>query len=247
MITFEKLNIRKKRSNSKIVAFSVFVTVMFACLFLLQERTYAVACYTDTWADDSGVSEQVYFEGEEIDGPYIVGSGVTHIEYFEPYHEASVVTTLTSPSGQQTTAYDSEWWGYYKQPFTARAEVELLWNENEVGTYTINSEHSSYCPEANFGSTNASLPVSIKREVYVLIGDIPTGGRFGYGYCEYDNYCPFGLGICGLSYFTVERYNANAVCSGTIQCRTLYVRGTCLNRAKVCTGIPPNTGTCDYN
>jgi len=183
MIAFEKLNIRKKRSNSKIVAFSVFVTVMFACLFLLQERTYAVACYTDTWADDSGVSEQVYFEGEEIDGPYIVGSGVTHMEYFEPYHEASVVTTLTSPSGQQITGYDSDWWGYYKQSFTARAEVELLWNANEVGTYTINSEHFSYCPETNFGPTQSSFPIGI---TYLKMGLINCD-QFG---CYYERVEP---------------------------------------------------------
>lgn len=161
MITFEKRNVCKKQSSSKIVAFGVFVTVMFACLFLLQKQTYAVACYTDSWADDSNVSGQVFFEDEVADGPYMVGSGVTHIEYFEPYHEASVVTTLTSPSGQQITGYGSEWWGYYKQPFTARAEVELLWNENEVGTYTINSEHLSYCPETNFGSTQSSFPIGI--------------------------------------------------------------------------------------
>lgn len=177
MITSEKQNIYKKQSSSKIVAFCVFVTVMFACLFLLQERIYAVACYTDSWGDDSGVPEgMIYDEGDTRDGPYIVGSGVTHMEYFEPYHEASVATTLTSPSGQQITGYDSDWWGYYKQSFTARAEVELLWNANEVGTYTINSEHFSYCPETNFGSTQGSwyLGVSVNTMKYESGGYVPN-------------------------------------------------------------------------
>lgn len=137
------------------------MTVLFVCLFLLQEQTYAVACYTDSWADDSGVSEQLYFEDEVADGPYIIGSGVTHIDYSEPYHDADVITTLTSPSGQQITAYGYGFGGYYKQPFNARAEVELLWNSNEVGTYTINSKHLSYCPYTNFDSTQSSFPIGI--------------------------------------------------------------------------------------
>jgi len=177
MNTFEKQDICKKQSGSRIVTFWVFVIVMFVCLFLLQERTYAVACYTDSWGDDSGVPEgTIYDEGDVRNGPYIIGSGVTHMEYFEPYHEASVVTTLTSPSGQQITGYDSDWWGYYKQSFTARAEVELLWNSNEVGTYTLNSEHLSYCPETNFGSTLSSwyLGVSVNVMKYESGGSVPN-------------------------------------------------------------------------
>jgi hypothetical protein len=121
-------------------------------------------------------------------------------------------------------------------------------NDSEIGNYTITTTVQEICPyNPVVYQSVESMAISIKKEVYVLIGDIPYGGKYGYGYCEYDNHCSFGLGICGLSYFTVERYNANAICSGTIQCRTLFVRGVCLNKYKVCGGIPPHTGTCDYN
>lgn len=152
--------------------------MMFACLFLLQEQTYAVACYTDTWADDSGVSEQPYYEDEPADGPYIVGSGVTSMRYNEPYHDAVVITTLTSPSGQQISLEDFDVSENYK-PFYARAEVELLWSDNEVGTYTISSEHRSYCPFTNFGSTQSNFPVGI---TYIAMQLKLPADHNGYGY-----------------------------------------------------------------
>lgn len=238
MITFKKQNIRKKHGSSKLVAFGVFFTVIFACLFLLQEQTYAVSCYTDTWVDDSGVSDHVYNEGEEIDGPYIVGSGVTSMNYYEPYHDAVVITTLTSPSGQQISLEDFDVSENYK-PFSARAEVELLWSDNEVGTYTINSEHRSYCPYTNFGSTNASLPISIARDAYELFSEVWAGGRFGYGACDYEATC---YGFCSLTTFGVAKVNPQN-CPRYAQCRTLVVRGSCLNRAKICV-YSPTRGTC---
>ncbi|MFN2454091.1 MAG: hypothetical protein ABR577_07700 [Pyrinomonadaceae bacterium] len=55
----------------------------------------------------------------------IVGCGVTSFAYYEPYHDAIVETTITSPNGRSSTAIADDDAGGYKQSFNARAEALL--------------------------------------------------------------------------------------------------------------------------
>ncbi|MDQ3749812.1 MAG: hypothetical protein M3367_12515 [Acidobacteriota bacterium] len=244
--------------------FGLFVGIIFLVLMAVTTG-YSQSTFHDMWSDDSNVDENG-------NGLVVVGRGVSEINYVDE-EGVEVETRITSPTGRTVLsgafgevsaqadarlAFDWDDIG----DFTVRVErfpmcMNGYSNEGDDGIlirHGLNSTGGLWyrptgyrrCPRNSF-VTSGVFPVSIKKDVYVLIGDIPIGGKYGYGYCEYDNYCPFGFGICGLEKFSVERYNANAVCSGTIQCRTPYVRGVCRNRAKVCTGIPPNTGTCDYN
>jgi hypothetical protein len=181
--------------------------------------------------------------GQEFGEVLIVGSGVVEIE---SGHTANMEVGMTSPQGQTTS--ESGVWNQGGYGMTLTVFLNAIWGSNtDLGNFLTETRVQMICPLEPIVSNGTSLPISIKREIYVLIGDQPVGGRFGYGFCEYDNYCAFGLGICGLAKFSVDRFQAHAVCAGTVQCRTLYVRGSCLNRYKVCTGIPPFTGTCDYN
>ena len=223
------------------ITLSLFMGVLFlCCLTAASAFGQSAYIYTDSWADtELAVPEG----GQEFGEVLIVGSGVIEIE---SGHTANMEVRMTSPQGQ--TTFESGVWNQGTYGMTLTVLLNAVTGPNtDLGTYLTEVSVQMICPFEPTSYGTASLPISIKRDVYVLIGDIPIGGKYGYGYCEYDNYCPFGFGICGLEKFSVERYNANAVCSGTIQCRTLFVRGSCLNKYKVCTGIPPNTGTCDYN
>lgn len=229
---FEKIKLR------------LFIGVLFlGCLATTSAFGQSSWTYTDTWMDDD-TGYDATGENSEV---YIVGAGVTEINPNSQTHEANLWVEIRSPQGR--TEYGGGTWyqGSSGTSITAVVSLNFIWQPAEVGNYLTTTGFQEVCPFSPgtlYGG--ASLPVNIKKEVYVLIGDVPYGGKYGYGFCEYDNYCPFGLGICGLPEFSVDRFTANATCSGTIQCQTLYVRGTCYNRAKVCTGTTGN-GVCDYN
>lgn len=216
----------------------VLGVLVFSCIL-------AVSAFGQSWTySDSWVDEPVDPDANtQFTDFYIVSFGYAILDTTKTVHDAKATITLQSPTGHITTFEETNFSGGGTSVMTSQQ-----FNEFEVGNFTTTTTVEEICPyNPVIYQSGDSMAISIKREVYVLIGDIPVGGRYGYGFCEYDNYCPFGLGICGLQEFSVDRYQAHAVCPGTIQCRTLYVRGACLNRAKVCTGIPPNTGTCDYN
>jgi hypothetical protein len=217
--------------------------LVLCCLATTSAFGQSAYNYTDSWAD----TEQAIAEGgQEFGEVLVVGCGVLEVDESSGGHQANMEVKLTSPQGY--TTFQSGVWTGETSSMTLVVSLNAVTGPiTDLGTYLTETSIQMICPFEPTSYGTASLPISIKRDVYVLIGDIPIGGKYGYGYCEYDNYCPFGFGICGLEKFSVERYNANAVCSGTIQCWTLFVRGSCLNKYKVCTGIPPNTGTCDYN
>lgn len=226
------------------ITLGLFVGVLFlGCLATTSVFGQSAWTYADTWVDSQADYTRTDGNGEV----YIVGAGVAEIDTSALPHSANMQVEVVSPQGR--AEYGIGTWSQQSSgtSITVVVPLSFLWDDADTGNYFTNTTVQVTCPlepGASYGS--ASLPIGIKREVYVLIGDVPFGGRYGYGFCEYDNYCPFGLGICGLSNFSVDRDTANATCSGTIQCLTLYVRGTCYNRAKICLGITGN-GVCDYN
>ncbi len=83
------------------------------------------AFYSDSWADESG---DVY------------GFGVTDSSYNQYNHESRAIVTLSSPNGR-VSSYDTGYGSSY-----ATGYVYLSYDENDVGAYTVNSEHWDYCP-----------------------------------------------------------------------------------------------------
>ena len=135
---------QRKRNNFAVVSLPIFAAVMFVSFFALsQVSVKAVSCYSDTWIDDSNPNS-----GQ------VVGCGVTHSNYYDPYHDENVETTITSPNGRSSTAFGFDDGGYYKHPFNARTEAVLAWDWSDVdGSYTITSHHYSDCPITDFGNT----------------------------------------------------------------------------------------------
>jgi hypothetical protein len=226
------------------ITLGLFVGVLFlGCLATISVFGQSAYTYADTWVDSQADYTQTDGNGEV----YIVGAGVAEIDTSALPHSANMQVEVVSPQGR--AEYGLGTWSQQSSgtSITVVVPLSFLWDDADTGNYFTNTTVQVTCPlepGASYGS--ASLPVSIKREIYKFLSSFPTGGRFGYGFCQYDNYCPFGQGICGLSEFTVDRHTANATCPNDLQCRTLYVRGACYNRAKVCTSLT-GQGVCDYN
>jgi len=223
------------------ITLHLFVGVLFlCCLATTSVFGQSAYIYTDSWADtELAVPEG----GEEFGEVLIVGSGVIEIE---SGHSANMEVKMTSPQGY--TTFESGVWNQGTYGMTLTVFLNAVTGPNtDLGTYLTEVSVQMICPFEPTSYGTASLPISIKREGYIFEGGVNYGGKYGYGFCEYDRNCPFGVGICGLLKFTVDKYNANAFCPGYIQCRTLYVRGSCLNRYKVCTAQTTSNPVCDYN
>jgi hypothetical protein len=79
--------------------------------------------YSDAWGDDN----------------YVYGSGVTDSPYNSYNHTFRAVTTMQSPNGR-VSSYDTGYGSY------ASAFVSLSFDENDLGLYTIDTDHYDYCP-----------------------------------------------------------------------------------------------------
>jgi hypothetical protein len=88
--------------------------------------------YSDSWVDDSNP-----------DAPTVVATGVTQDNYNSYGHTYWVVTTLTSPNGRTatTTSYQTNGYNAY-----TTAETTLPWDSNDLGDYSIGSQHWMCCP-----------------------------------------------------------------------------------------------------
>lgn len=93
--------------------------------------------YSDSWGD----------------GDYVYGSGVTDSPYNSYNHTFRAVTTMTSPLGR-VSSYDS---GYG----SGAAFVSLSFDEDDLGLYTVETDHYDYCPivfaEAFIGHSGSSV------------------------------------------------------------------------------------------
>lgn len=179
MSTSNAIRFMQQRQDSLAsISLRLFALIIFVSLFAASaESVKAVSCYSDSWMDDSGSepADGVYDEGQMIYEPYVVGCGVTHFYYYEPYHDAEVDTTITSPDGRSSTVSGFDDPGGYKQAFNARAEAILpMVNYNastfDVGDYLVSSHHYSECPVTDFGTTSSSLPAGVSISCYRLDG-----------------------------------------------------------------------------
>lgn len=122
------------------------------------------ANYSDSWGDSS----------------YIYGSGVTDSPYNNYNHTFRAVTTLRSPSGR-VSSYDTGYGSY------ASAFVSLSFDANDLGLYTVDTDHYDYCPvvfqEIFDGSTGDSTTVALSNTWFFhpLPGPFPKAGDCTYG------------------------------------------------------------------
>jgi hypothetical protein len=95
--------------------------------------------YTDAWGSPS----------------YIYGSGVTDPGYNTYNHDSRAVTTMISPKGRISSNDTSYTYG------AASSFVALLFDDNDLGEYIIDTSHYDYCPisgaETPLGSTYAQV------------------------------------------------------------------------------------------
>lgn len=222
--------------------------LFLGCLAATSAFGQSSRSYSDTWADTPAEETETNFtytgESSRI---YIMGAGAVEINPNSQAHEANMQVEIRSPQGRTEYGGAARHQGSSGTSMTVAVSLDFIRDIEDAGNYVTAAGFLEVCPyQPGTIFSAASIAVSIKREVYKFLSSFPAGGRFGHGYCEYDNYCPFGQGICGLSYFSVDRLTANAACPADLQCRTLYVRGVCLNRGKVCTSLI-GQGVCDYN
>lgn len=121
------------------------------------------ANYSDSWGDSN----------------YVYGSGVTDSPYNNYNHTFRAVTTMTSPNGRVSST-DTGYSSY------AAAFVSLSFDDDDLGLYTVDTDHFNYCP-------------IVHSEIFV--GHSGAATRTGrvilcYDYYDYDaatNLCNFQI------------------------------------------------------
>jgi hypothetical protein len=105
------------------------------------------AAYSDIWmvAPSSTNQAIVHDEDAEISGYYVVGAGVTDESYNNYGHQTYVSTTLTSPSYNTSNASGGSGGSYSQVETTLDFDFPIP----DLGDYTVDSEHSYYCPIAD--------------------------------------------------------------------------------------------------
>jgi hypothetical protein len=123
----------------------------------------------------------------------IYGWGVTDANSGGCYcHSAKVTTTLRSPNGRTQTFTRSTTIG---QEY-ARADVYLLFDQNDVGNYTISSRHWAYCRYCSCNYINNAL-------TSILLG-------VGFSFvCYYDPVMV--LGVCIYNLYVTPTNNCAVV------------------------------------
>ncbi len=109
------------------IAATMFILICQASAF---GQMGSLSAYSDSWASDDGT---------------IFSSGVTADSYNSYGHTYWTVTTLTSPSGRNSSATSSQSSGYGAY---TRAETSLTgdWDNLDPGDYQTESDHWMCCP-----------------------------------------------------------------------------------------------------
>ena len=119
LATLDRNACNVSRLSSRLVG-----VVIFATIFVVPSA-FGQTDYSDSWLDDS-----------DPNALYIVGAGVTDNDYSAD--EIAVETTLTSPNGRTVTG-ESDDYG------SARMEVTLPWDWDDLGDYFVHTTHQPLC------------------------------------------------------------------------------------------------------
>ena len=225
-----------------------FVGIIFLVLITVTTG-YSQSTFNDMWADDSNVDANG-------NGLVVVGRGVSEINYVDE-DGVEVETRITSPSGRTVMS------GAFGE-VSAQSDARLSFDWEDIGDFTVRVERFPMCnngggwnggdegilithgynggggiwwrptgfqrcPRNSFVSSGI-FPVRIARDAYEVVSETFVGGRFGNGVCDYDATC---YGFCSLTSFGVDKLTPQN-CPRYTQCRTIVIRGTCLNIAKIC-------------
>lgn len=153
--------------------------------------------YSDAWGDDN----------------YVYGSGVTDSPYNNYNHTFRAVTTMQSPNGR-VSSYDTGYGSY------ASAFVSLSFDENDLGLYTINTDHYDYCPivlsEIFVGSSSAAATKGVTYLCYEYYNQ--TGNL-----CEYTiaNDCP--VTRCKENFYHYVKPQSLLLCPGKWRVKRQWV------------------------
>lgn len=119
----------------------VVLCVLMASPTFGQMGSYVT--YSDMWIDDSAAPANAEFYEGSLPAPiYVVSCGVTQDSYNGYGHTYWVVSTLTSPN--RNTSGNS----YHTNGYSAYTRVDnsLLYDFNDLGNFTVNSNHWMCCP-----------------------------------------------------------------------------------------------------
>src|SRR5258708_24944339 len=126
-----------RRRNHRYMILNIFrvltvLSFLWVCHTSAFSQMGSFSVYFDSWVDDSNP-----------DSGSIVGAGVTQDSYNSYGHTYWVVTTLTSPNNRTSSATSYHTNGY--NAYTS-AETTLPWDWNDLGDYSIGSQHWMCCP-----------------------------------------------------------------------------------------------------
>jgi len=116
-----KLTISHRTRSRMFLRFLGLITL----LAVLSMPAFSQTDYSDSWLDDSNP-----------DSLYVVGAGVTDNDYSAD--AIAVETTLTSPNGRTVTG-EADDYG------SARVEVALPWDWDDLGDYYVHTIHQPLC------------------------------------------------------------------------------------------------------
>lgn len=219
-------------------ALAVFVFFFLAAPQALGQMGSS-ATYSESWVD-----------GSDSNAVKIIGGGVTRDNYNTYGHTYWVTTTVRSPTGRtaSATSYKSNAYSAY-----VRAETYLPWDWNvpDPGDYLTQSQHSFCCPYMGgnpytgvgcpYSGTSTVINLQTKRASYHCHTESNIGGRYGYGFCDFEPTC---TGICSEPPFRADKLYPGPCLSPYAECKVVYIGGVCLTAAKKCVELQ-RPGVCD--
>lgn len=143
----------------------VLICISFLIIFSATSA-HGQVMWSDSWgqAPTPGVN---YYEDDPppntIPGMYVWGCGITEDNYNTYGHEYYVTTTVTSFNGRTASLLGGG-------TSYAIAEASLTFDRDDLGEFTVVTEHEIYCPQSNMGTLptikEVTQSVSIKYSAY---------------------------------------------------------------------------------
>lgn len=130
------------------IGFIFSVAIVFLSVMTTKPafgQMQGVSSYSDAWGDDN----------------YVYGSGVTDNPYNTYNHTFRAVTTIMSPNGRISTS-DTGYSSY------ATAFVSLEFDENDLGVYTVDTQHYDFCPIVSQEIYNGSTGSAVRTGITII-------------------------------------------------------------------------------
>ena len=151
-----------------------------------------------------------------------------------PYDNTSNATWTTRNSGIVSVISH----GYFQGVSEGETFADAIWSTTEW--YELNGECGLRNVYAEtFAVVRAGL---IARDAYEFLSETNTGGRYGYGVCDWSPTC---IGRCTVTNLSGDKVEPGPCPAPYLQCRSLYVNGVCYDSiTRFCRGQNVQ-GSCD--